>query len=464
MTVADFTRLGISDVVGLIRTGQLSPVEVVQSCLDRIESLNPALNAYLTVMADAALAAAKAAEQAVAAGDTVGPLHGVPVALKDNCEVAGVRLTGGTPFLRDNVATADADIVSRLHRAGAIILGKLNMHEWAIGGTTRNPHYGPCHNPWDPTRIPGGSSGGSGAAVAADLALVTVGTDTGGSVRIPAALNGVCGLRPTMGRISNRGVIPVSWTFDTVGPLARRVEDIARVLQILAGYDPHDLTSIDQPVGDYLAGLNDEVKGWRIGLLGGHFRTEPQSVVVTLITQAARVFEELGAHVEEVELVDAEGTIERASEMLLADAAAFHQARLAERTDGFGPDVRARLQIGAQVSGSQYVLARQEQRRWQRQLKQTFERYDLLLAPTCGIPAPLIEESEGVQTTRLLTRFTYPFSLAQVPVLSVPCGFTQGSLPVGMQLIAPAWAEAVILRAAQAYQQITDWHLRRVES
>ena len=461
MAVADFMRLGISDVVGLIRTGQLSPLALVQSCLDRIESLNPALNTYLTVMADAALAAAKVAEQAVTAGDALGPLHGVPVALKDNCEVAGVRMTGGTPFLRGHIAPADAEIVSRLRQAGAIILGKLNMHEWAIGGTTRNPHYGPCHNPWDPTRIPGGSSGGSGAAVAADLALITVGTDTGGSVRIPAALNGVCGLRPTMGRISNRGVIPVSWTFDTVGPLARRAEDIARVLQVLAGYDPHDLTSRDQPTGNYLAELNDSVTGWRVGLLGGHFQTEPQPAVVTLVTQAARVFEELGTHVEEVELDGAEGTIERASKMLLADAAAFHQARLAERAEGFGSDVRTRLQIGAQVSGSQYVLARQEQRRWQRQLKQTFERYDLLLAPTCGIPAPLIEESEGVQTTRLLTRFTYPFSLAQLPVLSVPCGFTQGPLPVGMQLIAPAWAEASILRAAQAYQQVTDWHLRR---
>ncbi len=461
MTASDFAQLGIADVVGLIRAGQLSPVELVRFCLDRIESLNPGLNAYLTVMADAALAAAKAAEQAVAAGDALGPLHGVPVALKDNCEVAGVRLTGGTPFLRDHVAPVDAEIVARLRQAGAIILGKLNMHEWAIGGTTRNPHYGPCHNPWDPTRIPGGSSGGSGAAVAADLALVTVGTDTGGSVRIPAALNGVCGLRPTMGRISNRGVIPVSWTFDTVGPLARRAEDIAHVLQVLAGYDPHDVTSRDQPTGNYLAGLNDGVSGWRVGLLGGHFQTEPQPAVVALVTQAAGVFEELGADVEEVELDGAAGTIERASEMLLADAAAFHQARLAERADGFGPDVRTRLRIGALVSGSQYALARQEQRRWQRQLSQTFERYDLLLAPTCGIPAPLIEESEGVETTRLLTRFTYPFSLAQLPVLSVPCGFTQGPLPVGMQLIAPAWAEAAILRAAQAYQQATDWHLRR---
>ena len=297
------------------------------------------------------------------------------------------------------------------------------------------------HNPWDPTRTPGGSSGGSGAWLRI-WRWQTVGTDTGGSVRIPAALNGVCGLRPTMGRVSNRGVIPVSWTFDTVGPLARRAEDIARLLQVLAGYDPHDVTALDQPVGNYLAGLNAGIKGWRVGLLGGHFQQAPHPAVVTRIKQAGSVFEELGAHVEEVELVDATATIERASEILLADAAAFHQARLAERAHAFGSDVLTRLQIGAQVSGSRYALARQEQRRWQRHLNQTFERYDILLAPTCGIPAPLIEESEGVETTRLLTRFTYPFSLAQVPVLSVPCGFTEGRLPVGMQLIAPAWAEA----------------------
>ncbi len=454
-------QLGITDVVNLIRTRQLSPVELVQSYLDRIESINLSLNVYLTVMADEALAAAKAAERAMTTGDALGPLHGIPIALKDNCEVAGVRMTGGNKFLRDHVATDDAEVVSRLRQAGAIILGKLNMHEWAIGGTTRNPHYGPCRNPWDPTRIPGGSSGGSGAAVAADMALATIGTDTGGSVRIPAALNGVCGLRPTMGRVSNRGVIPVSWSFDTVGPLARRAEDIAHMLQVLAGYDPQDLTSADQSVGNYMVGLNEGVKGLRIGLLGGHFQKEPQPAVVTLINQAAQVYENLGAQVEEVELTDAAVTVERTSEMLLADAAAFHQARLAERSEDFGPDVLTRLRIGAQVSGSQYGRNLQEQRRWQRQLKQTFERYDILLAPTCGIPAPIIEESEGVETTRLLARFTYPLSLAQMPVLSVPCGFTEDLLPVGMQLMAPAWAEARVLRAAHAYQRTTDWHMQQ---
>ena len=460
MTPSDLVQLAITDVVNLIRTRQLSPVALVQSYLERIETLNPSLNVYLTIMAEQALKAAQLAEQAVQAGNAQGSLHGVPIALKDNCAVAGVRLTAGSPFLREHIASEDAEVVTRLRQAGAIILGKLNMHEWAIGGTTRNPHYGPCHNPWDLARIPGGSSGGSGAAVAADLAPVTLGTDTGGSVRIPAALNGICGLRPTVGRISNRGVTPVSWTFDTVGPMARRAEDVAYVLQVLAGYDPEDLTSIDQPVGDYLAHLRQGVKGLRIGLLGGHFQTEPQPAVVQLISQAAQVYEELGAQVEEWELADAEMTIERTSQMLLAEAAAYHQARLAERPEDFGPDVLTRLRIGASVSGSHYAQNRHEQRRWQRELERAFVRFDILLAPTCGIPAPLIEESEGVGTTRLLTRFTYPFSLAEGPVLNVPCGFTD-TMPVGMQLSAPHWREAVLLRAAWAYQQATDWHLQR---
>ena len=460
MTPSDLVQLGITDIVDLIQTRQLSPVELVGSYLERIERLNPTLNVYLTVMADAALTAARAAEQAVAENAEHAPLRGVPIALKDNYDVAGVRMTAGSRFLRDNIAATDAEVVTRLRRAGAIILGKLNMHEWAIGGTTRNPHYGPCHNPWDISRIPGGSSGGSGAAVAADMAPASLGTDTGGSVRIPAALNGVCGLRPTIGRVSNRGVIPVSWTFDTVGPLARRAEDVAALLQAIAGYDHEDLTCVDQPVGDYLSSLRQGVQGLRLGLLGGHFQTEPQPGITNAINRAARVYEDLGAHIEELELAEAEITIERTSEMLLAEAAAYHQPRLAERAEDFGPDVLTRLRIGAGVTGSQYGRNRQEQRRWRRELERAFARFDVLLAPTCGIPAPRIEQSEGVATTRLLTRFTYPFSLAEVPVLSLPCGLSDG-LPVGLQLVAPHWQEARLLRVAWAYQQATDWHLQR---
>jgi aspartyl-tRNA(Asn)/glutamyl-tRNA(Gln) amidotransferase subunit A len=461
MASSKLLNLGITEALRKIYTRELSPVELVRSYLERIDELNASLNVYLTVTAEEALATAAAAEKAVIRGDALGILHGLPVALKDNCEVAGVRMTAGSKFLRDHVAAKDSEVASRLRRAGAIILGKLCMHEWAIGGTTRNPYYGPGRNPWDPTRIPGGSSGGSGAALAADLALATLGTDTGGSVRIPAALNGVCGLRPTSGRISNQGVVPVSWTFDTVGPMARRAEDVAHLLQALAGYDPNDPTSVDVEVKDYLSGIHAGVKGLRVGLLGGHFLKEPRPEVSKMVLKAARVYEDLGAAVEELELPGAEATIERTSEMLLSEAAAFHQARLEQSPDDFGQDVLARLRIGAGITGIEYALAREEQRRWQRQLEEIFGRYQVLLAPTCGIPAPLIEESEGVETTRLLTRFTYPFSLAQVPVMSIPCGFTENNLPVGMQLVGRHWQEALLLRVAWAYQQTTDWHLRR---
>jgi Asp-tRNA(Asn)/Glu-tRNA(Gln) amidotransferase A subunit family amidase len=235
---------------------------------------------------------------------------------------------------------------------------------------------------------------------------------------------------------------------------------VAALLQALAGYDHEDLTCVDQPVGDYLSSLRQGVQGLRLGLLGGHFQTEPQPGITNAINRAARVYEDLGAHIEELELAEAEITIERTSEMLLAEAAAYHQPRLAERAEDFGPDVLTRLRIGAGVTGSQYGRNRQEQRRWRRELERAFARFDVLLAPTCGIPAPRIEQSEGVATTRLLTRFTYPFSLAEVPVLSLPCGLSDG-LPVGLQLVAPHWQEARLLRVAWAYQQATDWHLQR---
>jgi aspartyl-tRNA(Asn)/glutamyl-tRNA(Gln) amidotransferase subunit A len=461
MSDSQLLQLGVTEVLTRIRTRDLSPVELVRVYLERIAKLNPSLNVYLTVMAENALSAATAAEQAVLRGETLGPLHGVPVALKDNCDVAGVRMTAGTKFLKEHVATADSEVAARLQKAGAIVLGKLHMHEWAIGATTRNPHFGPCRNPWDPQRIPGGSSGGSGAAVAADMTLGAIGTDTGGSVRIPAALNGVSGIRPTVGRVSIRGVVPVSWTFDTIGPMARRAEDVAHLLQVVAGYDPAEPTSFDAPVPDYFAELRAGVEGLRIGLLAGHFQSEPEPVVAAAVQQAARVFASLGAQVEETELEGATEMIDRMSELILTDAAAFHQVRMAERPGDFGQDVMTRLRRGAAVTGVQYALARQEQRNWQRYLEQVFTRYDLLLAPTCGMAAPLIEESEGVETTRRLTRFSYPLNLACVPVMSIPCGFTPAGLPLSLQLAARHWQEALVLRAAWAYQQATDWHLRR---
>jgi Asp-tRNA(Asn)/Glu-tRNA(Gln) amidotransferase A subunit family amidase len=243
--------------------------------------------------------------------------------------------------------------------------------------------------------------------------------------------------------------------------MARRAEDVAYVLQAVAGYDPADSTSVDLPVPDYLSGLRQGVKGLRLGMLAGHFRTEPDPEVTEAVRQATHVYAGLGAHLEEVELPGAEAAIEWMSELILTEAAAFHQTRREEHPEDFGGDVMTRLQRGAAVTGVQYALARDAQRRWQRQMEQVFARYDLLLAPTCGIPAPLIDESQGVETTRRLTRFTYPLNLGVMPVLSIPCGFTAGGLPIGLQIAARHWQEALVLRAAWAYQQVTDWHLQR---
>ena len=461
MASAELLQLGISEALVRIRSRHLSPVELTRAYLERISQLNARLNIYLTVMAEEALAMAMAAEQQVMKGHTDAPLLGIPIALKDNCDVAGIRMTAGAKFLHDNVSSSDSEITARLRRAGAIILGKTHMHEWAIGATTRNPHYGPCRNPWDPNRIPGGSSGGSGAALAADMALATIGTDTGGSVRIPAALNGVSGIRPTVGRVSIRGVVPVSWTFDTIGPMARRVEDVAQVLHVVAGYDPAEPTSVNMPVPDYAGTLSDGITGLRIGVCTGHFQTEPTPTVTNAVLNAARILQQQGAQVEEVPLPGADDTIDRMSELILADAAAYHQVRRAAHPEDFGQDVLTRLNRGAAVTGPQYALARQAQREWQRKLEDVFSRYDALLAPTCGIAAPIIEDSEGVETTRRLTRFTYPFNLAQIPVLSVPCGFTEEHMPIGLQIAARHWHEALVLRVAWAYQQATDWHLQR---
>jgi aspartyl-tRNA(Asn)/glutamyl-tRNA(Gln) amidotransferase subunit A len=292
------------------------------------------------------------------------------------------------------------------------------------------------------------------------MALLTLGTDTGGSVRIPGALNGVCALRPTFGRVSHRGVIHVSWSFDTVGPLGRYAEDVAYLLGVLAGYDADDPASIDAPVPRFVPRLHRDMGGIRVGLLGGYFQREPVPEVRELVRQAAQVFEDLGAAVDELNLPGVEAVVERTSDMILADVAAYHRDRLAERPEDFGPDVLTRLRIGAGTTGMHYALARQEQRRWRRQVEQVFRRYDLLLAPTCGLAAPLIEESDGVETTRLLTRFTFPFTFAGVPALNVPCGFTAHNLPIGLQLVGRHWEEASILQAAWAYQQRTDWHVR----
>ncbi len=470
----ELTGLSLSVAARQIHLGALSPIELTQAYMERIERLNPGLNCYLTLTPELALSQAGQAEaiwqawltdDRIPAMGNLPPLLGIPLALKDLFETAGVRTTAGSKFFQDYIAMQDAAVVSLLKQAGAIMLGKLNMHEIALGVTNDNPHFGPCRNPWNRERIPGGSSGGSAAALAAHLCLGSLGSDTGGSIRIPASLCGIVGLKPTYGRVSLRGVIPLSWNLDHVGPMAREVRDVAILLGEIAGYDSLDPASLNVPIENYLSHLEKGVRGWRIALAADNYFTNIDPQVVDAVHTAAQVFRQLGAHVEEVPFPHAWEAAQANGQMTACDAAAFHHQRLISQPASFGEDVRRRLLFGAEITSTEYCQARRTQVVLRREFEQFFQNYDLLLTPTTPIPAPLIEGPDAVEQARLLTRFTAPFNLTGLPALSLPCGFTtqdsdplQGSVPIGLQLIARPWHEVAILQAAFAYEQATPWH------
>jgi len=353
-------------------------------------------------------------------------------------------------------------VVEKIYQAGAVNLGKLNMHEIALGLTNVNPHYGACRNPWDLDRVPGGSSGGSAAALAAGLCLASLGSDTGGSIRVPSALCGVVGLKPTYGRVSLRGVFPLSWNLDHAGPMARSVRNVAVLLQVIAGYDPADPVSVNAPVDDYQEGLEKGVAGWNIALADDQYveaNTAPE--VLEAVRLAARVFEDQGARVSKITLP---GFLEAAKAnglMVVSDAAAVHRERMAQQPEKFGADIRQRLETGKAYSSTEYILARQAQVELRRAFERIFNDYDILLTPATPMPAPPIQGQDALEQARLLTRFTAPFNLTGLPAISVPCGFTHQGLPIGLQIVAAPWAEAAILQAAHAFEQGTDWHRRR---
>jgi aspartyl-tRNA(Asn)/glutamyl-tRNA(Gln) amidotransferase subunit A len=457
----NLTELTISEAARLIKKQALSPVELTEAYLARIDELDSRLNCFITLTTEQAMEQARQAEAAIQRGGYLGPLHGIPLALKDLYETAGVRTTAGSTFLADNVPLNDAVAVQKLKAAGMVNLGKLNMHEIALGVTNNNPHYGACHNPWQVDLTPGGSSGGSGAALAAGLCPGSLGTDTGGSIRIPASLCGIVGLKPTYGRVSTRGVITLSWNLDHAGPMARSVSDAALLLQVIAGYDPQDPYSADVPVEDYINQLGAGVRSWRVGLAGGDFFRRADQQVLAAVDQAAQAFAELGAQISEVEIPNGYEAALANGMMTVSDAAAFYREQLESQPEGFGKDVLERLRSGAGMSSTEYILARRTQTLMRRQFQDFFEEYDLLLTPTTPITAPALEGPDAIEQARRLTRFTAPFNLTGLPALSLPCGFSMEGLPVGLQIIGPAWAEARLLRAGHAYEGATDWHLRR---
>lgn len=452
------TDLTLSEAAHLIQTGQIDPLDLTQASLDRIQLVDPGLNSFITLTAESALTEARQAGEDLREGNYRGPLHGIPLAIKDLYDTQGVRTTAGSPVFNDYVPDRDSTAVQRLRAGGAVLLGKLNMHEIALGVTNVNPHFGTCHNPWDSSRISGGSSGGSAAALSGRLCFGSLGSDTGGSIRIPASLCGIVGLKPTFGRVSLRGVIPLSWNLDHAGPMARTVGDTAVLLQAIAAYDPEDPASIDMPVDDYLIQLPSGVQDMRVACASDEFFQRAEPEILAIVGTAARVFSELGAQVERVEFPEARRAARANSLMVPSDAAAFYQKQLEENPQLFGPDVLQRLQTGAAYTSTEYALARRTQAELRRVFEGFFDKFDLLLTPTTPVPAPPITGPDAVEQAQLLTRFTAPFNLTGLPALSVPAGFTSGGLPVGLQLVSRPWAEATLLRAAYAFEQATQWY------
>jgi aspartyl-tRNA(Asn)/glutamyl-tRNA(Gln) amidotransferase subunit A len=440
------------------RRAEVPARELTEAFLDRIATVGPAVNCYLTVTPELALAGADEVDRRRAAGTPL-PLDGLPVAFKDNIDVGGVRTTvGSTVYVRD--AERDAALVERLRAAGAIVLGKLHLHEFVFGVTSDNPHYGPCRNPWDLERIPGGSSGGSGVAVATDLCVGSIGSDTGGSVRIPAHLNGVTGMRPTYGAVSARGTFPISRSFDTFGPMARSAGDMLAMLRAMAGFDPDDPRSKPGALAEPPAGI----AGLRIGIPeGAWFFGGLDPDVERLVREAADVLAGLGARLETVAIEDDEAEAANAACATLTwtEAYALHRRVYHETPERLGADTVRRLRLGEVITGAEFADAVQTVLEWRRTMARLFERVDLLLTPSGRTTAPRRADSETVATTAGFTQLTQPISLAALPAVSVPCGLSDDGLPVGVQLVAAPWADAVALRAAIDYQSATDHHLRR---
>ena len=430
--------LSLTSALESLHAREVTAQDLAEACFHQIERLNPQLNAFITVLD---VASALEAQLPATVHPVTSALRGIPIALKDLFDTAGIRTTAGSKFFSDHVPDADAFVVEKIKQAGAIVVGKTNTHEIALGVTGNNPHYGTARNPWDTMRIPGGSSSGSAIAVATGMALGALGTDTGGSIRIPASLCGVVGFKPTYGRVSLRGVFPLSWNLDHVGPLTKCVKDAALMLQVISAYDPLDPASQKMLTGDYLGHLVDDMEGRRIALGIGKYIDGADPEVIAAVCEAAKVFEAMGCKVQEVNVDWMRDAALANKTMTQSDGAAIHRDRLREHPGMFGDDIRRRLEEGANTTSTDYILARRTQTEMKKRLEMFFETHDLLLTPSTPIAAPTVAGHDAVEQAGRLTRFTAPFNLTGLPAISLPCGFTQSGLPIGLQIISRAWAE-----------------------
>jgi aspartyl-tRNA(Asn)/glutamyl-tRNA(Gln) amidotransferase subunit A len=450
-------QLELIEVSQAIQKKEVSPVDLTQACLAEIDRLNPALNAFITVTADSALAEARRAEAEIARGEWKGPLHGIPLALKDLAETAGVKTTAASAVLKDYVPQADAEVVRRLKAAGAVLLGKLNLHEFAYGGSGIIGHFGPACNPWNTAHVTGGSSSGSAAAVAAGLCYGAIGTDTAGSIRLPAACCGITGYKPTYGLVSTRGIIPLSWSLDHVGPMARTAADAAIMLQAIAHYDPQDICCRRFPPVFYPSAIEESTSSLRLGL-APDFWTAIDEEVRRAVNDAVTVFTGLTASATEIGLsTDADRTVVR------CEPYAYHQQFLPARENDYHPETLRRIRGGADVTATQYIQAQHGLLRQRRELFQLFEQVDLIITPATPHPAPSFSELESApdqlrNRELVMLRNTRPFNMLGLPSVSICCGFSQSGLPIGVQIAGAPGADGVVLALAHAYQKQTAWH------
>lgn len=441
--------LSIAEASELLRRKQISPVELTTTCLTRIEQLNPTINAFITVMRESALAQAREAEAEIGAGNWRGPLHGIPLGLKDLIDTAGVKTTCASALFADRVPTQDAEVVMRLKNAGAVLIGKQNLQEFAWGGTSASSHFGPVRNPHDTSRIAGGSSGGSAAAVATGMCFAAIGTDTGGSIREPAAFCGIVGLKPTYGRVSTRGVFPLSSSLDHVGPLCRDVTDTALVLQAIAGYDKLDATSVDWPVDSYTYAFTVKTKP-RLGIVRRPFFDELDPEIDNAMNKVLQELSELSSDVLEIELPSTPSAVQA------PEVYAIHAQHFADSPEIYGRWMRQRLEQATEIDVVTYIEARKDLDRVRRSVHDVFAKVDLLVTPTTPVPPITIDEALEMSPSPAGERWlwnTRPFNSFGLPTISVPCGFTQAGLPIGLQIAGPNFGEASLLSFAYAFEQ-----------
>ncbi len=465
----NLSALSLAAASELVRAKKISPVELTKTCLGRIEQLNPKLNAFILITADSALTEARAAESEINRGRWKGPLHGIPIALKDLVDTAGVRTTAASNLFKDRVPAQDAEVVRRLKMAGAVFLGKLNMHEFAYGGSSVISAFGPVRNPWGTDYSTGGSSGGSAAALAAGLCYGAIGSDTGGSIRQPAAYCGIVGIKPTYGRVSLRGVVPLAWSLDHVGPMTRSVKDAALMLQAIAGYDPDDATTANLPVPDYAGALKVETSSLQLGIPRAYFYEKLDPDIQAALDSALAVLKKLTASQRDIGPLATNDSytsiVDPIKSILPGEAYAYHQEYVSKTPDLYQPETLKRIRAGADVAAPAYIQSRRQLEQIRRSSSKIFDTVDLLITPTVLVPSFTIAELLGdLNTLRSkelqMLHNTRPFNVLGLPTISVPCGFTRSGLPIGMQITGPPHADAMVLRLAHAYEQATNWYNR----